>query len=221
MMVLSSEYAEQTSGEDGFRVILGELRFVNDMLHYGRRPGAHYIFPDKITYDLKDVGLDVLYSRIEQMVIGDGNEGSKPVYATKLAFFKYDNSALIISFVQDYLGAFKNGTGFAIPTPDHVRSSFYAFSALVVLRCKSVILHPSDEFFKATTNTPAFYHMSKDLYGIENLGVFLKQFIDWGLPFPDYILKTAIDSGDLEYAAALVHEKDALCMSGKEENLRL
>lgn len=223
MMVLSSEYAEQTSGEDGFRVILGELRFVNDMLCYGnRKPTAHYIFPDEIMYDLKDVKINNLYKTIAQVTIGDGSERSKPALVINLAFFKYDSSALIISFVQKYLGAFKNGTGFTIPTPDFVRSSFYAFSALVILRCKSVISQlPQDFFCKAITSTPEFYYMSKDLYGVDHVQDFLKQFMDWGLPFPDYILKTAVDTGDLEYAAALVHEKDALQMNVKEESLRL
>jgi hypothetical protein len=221
MMTLSSEYAEQTSGEDGFQVILGELRFINDMLRYGRRPGANYILPDKITYDLKDVRIDELYTRISQVYIGDGEERPNGKIM-KLEFFKYDGSSLIISFIHGYLGTFKNGIIFATPTLDRIKSSFYAFSALVILRCKSVLSQlPQDFFCKAITSTPEFYYMSKDLYGVEYVQDFLQQFMDWGLPFPDYILKTAVDTGDLEYAAALVHEKDALRMKVKEESLRL
>ena len=216
MGVIGSIDFVKSDGIDGFQQVIGEVRFLYDFLCRERKPGANYILPDKITYDLKNVGIDKLYSRISQVNIGDGEK--KPNgKIMKLEFFKYDGSALIISFMHGYFGI-----GFVTLTLDRIRSSFYALSALIILRCKSVISQfPQEFFYESITSTPEFYYMSKDLYGVKHVSAFLKQFVDWGLPFPDYILKTAVDTGDLEYAAALVHEKDALQMKTKEESLRL
>lgn len=212
MGVISSMDFAKTDGIDGFEQIIGEARFLYDFLLHRTRKFPYYILPDKILYDMHNVTISYGTSRKINLMTVDHcgpNLGN-----ISLMLCKSDGSDLDLHFLTHYVDT------------DIVKMSIRsleAFSSLLVLRCRSAFEQglPIGSAINDGINTPEFYCMSRNLYGTELAHDLLQQFVDWELPFPDYILKTAIDSGDLEYAAALVHEKDALRMSGKEENLRL
>lgn len=210
----------KADGIDGFEQIIGEARLLYGFLRYKTRTFAHYIFPDKIMYDTHNVGIHYgAPEKINLMTIDHKLKGG----AISLTFNKRDGSDLDLHLLTGYLDNFMNIRAFNNAALEKYTRSLDAFSSLLILRCRSVFEEgvPIGSAINDGINTPEFYYMSKDLYGVEHVQDLLKQFIDWGLPFPDYILKMAVDSGDLEYAAALVHEKDALQMKVKEESLRL
>lgn len=212
MGVISSMDFVKADGIDGFQQVIGEVRFLYDFLHYKTRTFAHYILPDKIMYNKHNVAINYsVPEKIHRVTVDHERNASRSV---SLMFYKSDGSDLDLYFLTHYIDT---------DIAKMCIRSLEAFSSLLILRCRSAFAQglPIGWAINDGINTPEFYYMAKDLYGTELVDNLLQQFIDWGLPFPDYILKTAIDSGDLEYAAALVHEKDALCMSGKEENLRL
>lgn len=212
MGVISSMDFVKADGIDGFEQIIGEVRFLYDFLCYEKRTFGHYIIPDRIMYNKHNVAINYgVPEKIHRMTVDHRRNASRSV---SLMFYKSDGSDLDLYFLKHYIDT---------DIAKMCIRSLDAFSSLLVLRCRSAFEEgmPIGSAINVGINTPEFYYMSKDLYGIDHVRDLLQQFIDWGLPFPDYILKIAVDSGDLEYAAALVHEKDALLMSGKEEVLRL
>lgn len=221
MGVISSIDFVKADGIDGFEQIIGETRFLYDFLHYETRTFAHYILPDKIMYDTHNVAIK--YGAPEKINLMTVDPNRPNLANISLMFCKSDGSDLDLYLLTGYLDSFMNIRGFNDDALRKYARSLEAFSSLLILRCRSAFEKgvPIGSAISDNINTPEFYYMSKDLYGVDHVQGLLKQFIDWDLPFPDYILKTAVDTGDLEYAAALVHEKDALQMNVKEESLRL
>lgn len=223
--VLSSTNFVKADGIDGFEQIIEESRFLFGFLCYKARTFAHYIIPDKIMYNKHNVTINYGASKKINLMTVDHNRPNlgNDLGNVSLTFYKSDGSDLDLYFLTSYINRFMNIRAFNDDTLKKCVGSLDAFSSLLVLRCRSAFEEgvPIGSAISDNINTPEFYYMAKDLYGIDHVRDLLQQFMDYGLPFPDYILKIAIDSGDLEYAAALVHEKDALQMSGKEEVLRL
>lgn len=221
MDVISSMNFVKADGIDGFEQIIGEARFLYGFLCYKARTFAHYIIPDKIMYNKHNVTIN--YGAPEKINLMTVDHDRPNLGNVSLMFYKSDGSDLNLYFLTDYINRFMNIRAFNDDTLDKYVRSLDAFSSLLVLRCRSAFEEgvPIGSAISDNINTPEFYHMAKDLYGIDHIQYLFQQFMDYGLPFPDYILKMAIDSGDLEYAAALVYEKDVLQMSGKEEVLRL
>lgn len=212
MDVIGSIDFVKADGIDGFEQIIGEVRFLYDFLLHRTRTFAHYILPDKIMYDVHNATIN--YVTPEKFNLMTVNHDRPHFGNVSIMFYKSDGSDLDLHFLTHYVDT--NIVKMSI-------RSLEAFSSLLILRCRSAFEEgvPIGSAISDNINTPEFYYMSRNLYGTELAHDLLQQFMDYGLPFPDYILKTAVDTGDLEYAAALVHEKDALQMKVKEESLRL